>query len=677
MNVYLKQALVIGGIALFAMSCKLFERTAFLVIVNTAPYQIAYTISLSEEKSGNTTSEFFVLEPGERDTITRKFYGRNPSFMIAARSSDRERELLRWHFNMPLGHSGIKYFMQEPYTTKIPLLDDTYSLAFENDSLQGTESPPPRYSVAIRFKKANKNERIYECVIKDKSFPEVYEVSRDKYVIANSLLRSAYIGLFAERAAKLHSKMLENFIKEASVRVVNTAPYKIKFSVYNRFSRDSCATVGWYYLDVGEKRTITQKFRGIEPQFAIHAQIDEREIGFLKRVVGKDEAYFEENALGSQIFKRIVRNNNFSICTAMIDSLSFMEEDYSDEGYGFGFVSPEKNLLLLLDLMRKYETGYKSDNVSYDTAEYQIADEENFANLYNDEDIRGNVDRVHIVTTKAKVLRSSLDLQLKVKELFPNFVHDYPFFPGFLVEDPNGPFQPGVVITEALEKNIAGDPMHFQPGDILTDFAGQKVFSIDDLVVLLYNHGTSIKGGIEVPIPYSLLRNETFYTGSTMYFFNRRYKGWPTDEEFDAVAEGAWDAITLGYNKKIAKLWHGDKSLNAWQYVQDSYRLRQFFPNKYLLGNIGGAVLSAPRLIFQKAFTKSLVKAGLRKGVATTILTTVLEIGEGVVWSIAARSPVKTREALIEDIKQEMKMSVGIGIAIASFTRARPINFRK
>lgn len=438
---------------------------------------------------------------------------------------------------------------------------------------------------------------------------------------------------------------MDVFENDAEFVVKNATPFDIYFAVNFQYTKDLHQTMGWYSLKSGESTTLNKTFYGVHPQISIYGKTANSNQKLVKLAYNLNLSHegilhFQGIDGNPSIFKPIVEGEIFDLTT--------IQNDYQSE----------KNSIPV-----QFSTVYsaKMDDVfEFSETSFEFTDN-SFPEIYLDEDKLKWLD-------KAKAVNRSLIRQVKYDESIYS-KQDMPYDLGLNLNDENGIYDLGVTISNVIiSKNIIGQDNPFKIGDKLLTFAGEEVFTDKDLTILLNEHATSIDGGIGVPIPFTVLRNGQLLKGNTLYFFNPEYN-WPSDDWWLSILVGIADALTLGFDYNAYKSLTQSDPKKAWNYLQYKSRVRQLNSEYFLVGNLGGAILSPGRLLLQKPAKRALSRIGIKGGLGSIASTVGLEVAEGIIWTYAGSSSLLTKKELSEMLKDEIKFTAGMGFAIGSFNR--------
>jgi hypothetical protein len=131
------------------------------------------------------------------------------------------------------------------------------------------------------------------------------------------------------------------------------------------------------------------------------------------------------------------------------------------------------------------------------------------------------------------------------------------------------------------------------------------------------------------------------------------------------------DAFSLGFDYDLYRALTKSDPWKAWRYLQLKTRLRQFNKEYFLVGNLGGAIMSPGRLLLEKSVKRFLGRLGLKGGLSSMAVTTGLEVAEGVIWTYGSASPLLTKEEFSKRLKEEINFTAGFGFAVGSLQLIR------
>ncbi|HEX8283899.1 MAG TPA: hypothetical protein VF588_11120 [Pyrinomonadaceae bacterium] len=487
--------------------------------------------------------------------------------------------------------------------------------------------------------------------------------------------------------------------KNASLTVVNLRPCKTVFAVHRTTTEGQSLIEGWWELEAGQKLSLDRQFVGVEPEFSVYAEsrcpelvrwvyeLPETHPGtvYFEGGPGDTVSYFyvqpeaqaEAQAAAQPVAQPAgqpdAKDDPRRVAVLEVSARDWVEAVPQGGTELVGFV--------------KVPSGGSSEFM-------HLITESAFAGIYDERGLPesgGDEAKIEVFAARAALLATSLERQRRFDQTWPDPVKSFPYYLGLEVEDHNGMDVPGVLIKEVVfEKSIYGDDTPFQAGDILQEFGGQTIFSGLDLHMLLYEHAVSLEKGIEVPVEFKLLRGEQVLAGKTLYFFNPAY--WGRQDKLKAAGVGALNTVAFGGGaaaealgwkaaRGIGKLFKwatGDKTPDApapeykqerWEIAQRNARLQQLEPGAYEVGSLAGLVApSAPRLLFQKALTRSIARRGIPKLAAVIAASATLEVAEGVMWTVGDASPLRTSEQIVEDVKRLAPYAAGIGVVSGALT---------
>lgn len=632
-RINMKSYIVIGLIlaTLFGGSVIIYNQYSIkrpkIVITNNAPYHMDFYANISFSSEENIIKGPIKVEPGEIKELEWEFED-EPIIYFYYRSSNKDEELMKWVLDIPYPDNASRFLVSPNNKDKIDLTNT--KLRLQSAGFYKVE--------VLREGTFYKHSKI-NFLIQDNEVLDKFraKASDEKYSIKN-----------LNNIEDLYHGVMDIFENDAEFVIKNITPFDIYFSVNFQYTKDKHETIGWYHLESGETKTFNRTFYGVHPQVSIYAESanNSSELVRLAYKLNYNEAgkvYYQGIEGQDSIFKPIVEGDTFNLQTIL--------DDYNTD----------KNSVPVL-----FSTVFspkKIDKYEFSETNFEIVDN-SFPEIYVDKDKSK-------WTSKARAINSSLKRQVKYNKSIRG-IGDIPYILGLNTYDENGIFDLGVTVSNVIfEKNIIGQDFPFKSGDRILSFAGQEVFTNKDLTILLYDHATSLDGGIGVPIPFTILRSGQLLKGNTLYFFNPNYNGWPSSDWWKSILVGVVDALSLGFDYDLYESFTKSEPWKAWQYLQLKARLRQLNKGYFLVGNLGGAIFSPGRLLLQKPVKRSLGHMGLRGGIAKLGTTMGLEIAEGVIWTYGGSSPLLTQEEFVKLLEDEIKFTAGFGFAVGSFNRIR------
>lgn len=467
------------------------------------------------------------------------------------------------------------------------------------------------------------------------------------------------------------------------VMITNLEPYPVWYAFHYTTNRHSARTEGWWKLEPGQSTTITRDApRDHAPDFYVLGHsADDDVIRWVMNLPADHPGilYFEGAPQDEVTFQNVALE-------VMDNEVPIGSKTYPNTGFELGgFVS------VPLD---------ESCSGTYIFCTYQ------FGGIIDPTGIDDRADVLDVCAERARWLGKSLIRQAYFGRTWPDPASSYPYDIGLGLADHNGFDYMGVQVTEvSARKTIFGDPMPFEVGDIIVGLNGTAVFHKADFLVLLNNHATDRSRGILVPVELHVMRGDELHKVRTTYFFNDNHwtRNHGDSEKAEAVAAGLAETVGLGRRggalfevgaRNIGRLARDFIRLTAvegdpwedmtpsdyrnpvtetWAVLQENARLRQMYPEAFDAGAwLGFVTPSAPRLLFTRAFGKSLVKRGLSRTVASIGSSVTLEVAEGVIWTVGTAGPLQSTESTISDIVDTMPYSmVGGAMSPESLSRRR------
>jgi len=529
------------------------------------------------------------------------------------------------------------------------------------------------------------------------------------------------------------------WVKEASLLVANNTPNKVVFATSYRPGKDETAVISdWNVLNPGEHKIITQKFWGVAPNFSVFAHSADPEL--IRWVHGLPPEhsgirYYDEGVEDEAITFQTVKGGDFYVPNSVVESTdestidsstsdvsvtdesvsdgSITDVNITDESISAERVSDESALTESVPAESISDESVPAENVAAESvndasglieeapfvevpvdaehlkATYQIKDD-TYKGLYDPEGISSPEEEITVFSARAQLLATVLQRQMKFDKRWSNPDYDFPYRLGLAINDHNGRYMPGVVIEGVAPMTIRGDEMPIHPGDVLIKFGdGPVIFSELDINLTLFEHATSRDKGIQVPIPFEVIRDGQRFSGKTMYFFNEAYWGYSDEDKRRAFGYGVADGVALGKSAEALTLlsnagkavYNTLRSKNkpraeirpykdeVWDKNQDKERLRQMYSGAFNAGAFLGMFCPGPGWIVRTPLARGLTSLGVSKAVASLGAAALIEVAEGVVWTAADASPLQKPEDTIEDMKTAAAYAAGGRIVFGTLTR--------
>ena len=455
------------------------------------------------------------------------------------------------------------------------------------------------------------------------------------------------------------------WVKKATITVANTNPCKTVFVVYSQIGKDQTITSERHELNPGEEKAITQRFWGVEPNFAVFAHSNDPDVvRFVYKLPTSHPGivYYQEDLPEEKITFQKVK----------ADLLHLPDIEASDNLVELPFVRAE------------------IDPNSY-TATFQIRDKP-FQGLYSSEGVPSPDQETAVFLERSKLLADVLQRQMSFFKRWPNPDRSFPYRLGLAINDHNGSYMPGLFVEATAPMTIRGDAMPIRPGDILVKFGGHPVFSIEDLHLTVFDWANTFDKGIDVPISFECIRDGHRVSGQTMYFFNESYWGYSDSDSSLAFQYGFGDGVTLGHSVEVATaLKNGAKfiynifrskdsapkeikpySEEVWAGNQLKARLRQMYGKEFDAGSFLGMFCPGPGWVLRLPLARVLARAGVSRVVASLGAAATIEVVEGVIWTVADASPLQKPEDIVNDLEEVVPIIAGTSIVLGSLTRSVP-----
>ena len=619
-----------------------------LTVYNSLPYpaEVSMRYVSTNDVTIDTT---YRLEPGAIATIDHKFEQADPYFLISHAPISYEQEFVDWHaiYGNDCDPKMFTAQQNDSVQRKLRLKKSKASLSSNvvparktKDSVQTKHSMREVSSNFVWWKLSREG----HILLKDGVFSKA-----PKYFEKAKKMDEAETQVFALAVKEYRRELRSSYLQLADLKVVNGSPYHVNVAVKFGTSLYRTQHRGWYNLKPGEEIEFTELFYGETPNMAVYSYSygsDAELVNYINNMpldTYGTTTYFQAEVPSNQNLGVIHNAEAFDF---VIDAKSQSIPEKANE------------MVVFTDVVY----GHKLPN-TYRYSGYYLLSDGNLPQLYiPSEENLSETAYLDEVKTRAKVLHSSIKKQISfLKNHNPNHLK---YDTGFGLADYNGRFQPGVAVSTVHRyTNILGQATVFQPGDVILEYAGATVFSEFDLLAQLESHATTQGKGIQVPIEFTLQRQDRLISGSTLYFFNRA--AWPQNESGRAFWFGLKDGLTLGFDDEVNTAFSRDK-MKAFWYAQDKVRLSLFYPNQFLVANIASSILSPGRLVFKKLVSKKLKKIGLKKGLNRFATNISLESIEGALWTLGSSHSMTTSEEMLYEIQQNVLWSAALGVAISS-----------
>ncbi len=440
--------------------------------------------------------------------------------------------------------------------------------------------------------------------------------------------------------------------KKVDLLLANSTPYEIQFVLAYPKDNKNVKTQGWYSLDPGEiwEKSEVKFPRNVEASFYVFAKTKDHE--FVRWLHSSD----------------IPKGKEPAIYWESLDLSHVISNKAMD------FVSRPGELPEATGRIQKVGmTRILPSETNSKVFSYVFAPPIKFPNLYPKS---SKLSHVAASCLEAKSLAQSLHRQKRFLSTWHGQT-TFPFHLGLRIDDKNGPFKKGVAVYPGYNSLPQGEPMPFQPGDILVSLDLSEVYSNWDVGSILYDHATDHQyGGIDEAIPYKVVRNGKLYSGYTTYWFD--YKYW--SEKPEAPTEGgtllwsAWDGVSFGFGEQTAAAvtkgleglanglsWLASKLDDTsspnyirgpsykelkWRFTQAEAMRRQWHGESYKIGEFGSYLVSLPR-----AGVKAFGGKTASRFASSTAGRMSFEIAENIAWSLTDGSPVRTDQELINELR--------------------------
>ena len=193
----------------------------------------------------------------------------------------------------------------------------------------------------------------------------------------------------------------------------------------------------------------------------------------------------------------------------------------------------------------------------------------------------------------------------------------------------------------------------------------ELVFGREDLVMITHEHASDISRGIVQPLTFTIIRHGQIYSGESLYFYNPNYAHWPSNDGLKALLSGILDALSLGFDDEIYSALSDDPQ-KAYDYIENKFRLQQFYKGHFFVGNISSAILSPVGLIL-KGPVKKILKVGLGRKLSGVVATALVEGIENAAWTYGNNHVSYTPAEFKKMIKTNFKYGAGFGMAFGTF----------
>lgn len=481
----------------------------------------------------------------------------------------------------------------------------------------------------------NMSGRRYVLVLRDRNydFGEGMDISSLQPELAE-LEWVEYSKLFEVELSMARQTQL---IKRASVRVVNAAPYPVVYSLGRSYTDDKDIVSGWFRLESGEVETFTHDFFNVEPRYYV---------------------YGHDGQMGADV------ESSREVSTAEIigelygdDSISVVFDGSTDNA-GTG----SKVYSITNEVFEYVDEGSSDDVDGWYWASFREAKRDRIGDshlmVFQDPKCNGIVpndrDSLAFLLSNAKSARE----RIMDRILFYRYWDTSPFLLPLL---PSGGDDPAIVGVELSNVEIdmpTGFINPFRGGDIIIKVGDREVYGIHDIEHSLIDHGFNYARGIAVPVECRFIRDGLEYAGEFVYLMNEEY--WLRFKEVNAGAafeSGFTTGISLGFMKGSG-VSHGDVVADRFWSRQFYAANAQIYPDEFLMGDLIALVITPSRIAL-KPFLRARSVRRFANSMTGSIL---LEVGEGVVYSINTGSPLRTNEQLSEELKNVAVFSVGVGV---------------
>lgn len=332
----------------------------------------------------------------------------------------------------------------------------------------------------------------------------------------------------------------------ATLQVCNVSPYATEHVVLAATKRGFETLKGWFVLGVGECAKRSKRFWWIEPDLYVHTRVPPAEHPLVLWVNDAANAQLlnDTDAGNDENVTRLAGNEirlfgELGICAA--------RDDWA----------PSADLYLSSTCTRETHQGVMAASKMDDAGARWYFNWQH-PNVWLTQSDFGSAADQPASLAAAKQLRASIETQ-RLNEREWGAVT--PFSIGGRLVDENGPLALGVWVTDVPNTTLFGQPMPIQSGDIVLYVNGEPVLGERDLNHRLIQHGLSRSAGIEVPVEYSILRDDQRLLVSAPYFFNEQFRKADSDQSGIAFWFGVGDALTFGQTPWVT--CHGSNGIRS------------------------------------------------------------------------------------------------------------------
>ncbi|WP_350289582.1 hypothetical protein [uncultured Croceitalea sp.] len=671
--------IAMGSISLFGLLSCSNIREGETTIINTNIYETAVSLHYSITKDSSITKTF-IMAPGSSLKLNVKLFNIDPTFYIHQEPTLRAMDFLLWlergdkqnvlepesyasypirgftiHSSPSKEEKAKGLFGDEENKELLEILSEN-KYGFNTFPVSDNIGDPEPVFLSSR-KVTDSGQKLKYVAFKKSEFKDSFGrisgqiLIRDVYDFTPNANKTSASKVQKEVHSILE-KLNEEYIKKGVFEVVNAAPYSVQIALWFQESRSTSKTNGWYILAPGERRSFERYFNGVIPNFAVYGESRVNEANIIRNAFNLPHShpgirYFQPE--GSEVVLSAWINEPDSFDLQSV----FNELVLKDIGVEVAFNLP---------VVGRQDLAGKSYSASF------LIQDFNFpfviTNASSNTDSKEEILNSYI--ENAQCLAKSLRRQVEYDRRFSNFRNDSPYLLGLFLKDQDVKY-PGVVVDGLMfNQNILGQPLPFRKEDIIVELNDQLVFSRKDIVVITNNHARDIKKGISIPLKFTLVRDGSIYEGETLYFYNKEYKGWPSNDWFRAFLGGVIDAVTLGFDHKIYKSLSNEPE-KAHAYIENKFRLQQFHKGYFLAGNLGVALFS-PAGLALKGPLKNFLKRGVGKKLGGILATTIVEGVENALWTFGNNHVLYSKNEFSQMLKKNIKFGAGFGMAFASFS---------